>query len=135
MKCPQCSDILITLEFDRIEIDYCPRCEGVWLDSGELALLLAREGGSALVGTFRPVSGKERKRTCPICSRAMKKILAGGNGSILLDECPDHGLWFDRGELKKTLAAGCSGIREEGREDSLTRLLDEIFVPCGEESR
>ncbi len=38
MKCPQCGDILVTLEFDRIEIDYCTRCEGIrlppWKKSG-----------------------------------------------------------------------------------------------------
>lgn len=134
MKCPQCSDILVTLEFDRIEIDYCTRCEGIWLDSGELELLAAKESGSdALLGRFTPAGSKENKRSCPICSKAMKKVLAGGEDPVLLDQCPKHGLWFDRGELKKALAAGCSDAPE--KDSALARLLDEVFVPCSEESR
>jgi Zn-finger nucleic acid-binding protein len=37
MKCPTCvgTDLLMT-ERMGIEIDYCPKCRGVWLDRGEL---------------------------------------------------------------------------------------------------
>ncbi len=43
MKCPSCSgaDLLIT-DRQGIEIDYCPRCRGVWLDRGELDKLIER---------------------------------------------------------------------------------------------
>lgn len=43
MKCPVCPDAVLTMT-DRqgIEIDYCPRCRGVWLDRGELDKLLER---------------------------------------------------------------------------------------------
>ena len=133
MKCPQCSDILLTLEFDRIEIDYCPGCRGVWLDAGELGILLERDGNEALLlsapGTVR---WKEKKRACPICSRGMEKVLMTGS-DVLLDECPAHGLWFDGGELSKILEAGCGDRGEEDRADGLARLLDEIFTPGKEE--
>jgi Zn-finger nucleic acid-binding protein len=37
MKCPNCSTIdLHMTERKSIEIDYCPKCRGVWLDRGEL---------------------------------------------------------------------------------------------------
>jgi uncharacterized protein len=36
MICPSCSsDMNIANRFG-VEIDYCPRCKGVWLDRGEL---------------------------------------------------------------------------------------------------
>lgn len=42
MQCPiDGSDLLIT-ERQGIEIDYCPRCRGVWLDRGELDKLIER---------------------------------------------------------------------------------------------
>lgn len=43
MKCPQCTatDLAIA-ERQGIEIDYCPRCRGVWLDRGELDRLIER---------------------------------------------------------------------------------------------
>ena len=37
MKCPNCSTIdLHMTERKGIEIDYCPKCRGVWVDRGEL---------------------------------------------------------------------------------------------------
>jgi len=43
MKCPNCKEVDLTLaERQGVEIDYCPRCRGVWLDRGELDKLLER---------------------------------------------------------------------------------------------
>jgi len=36
MKCPNCDEVLVMSERQGVEIDYCPRCRGVWLDKGEL---------------------------------------------------------------------------------------------------
>jgi uncharacterized protein len=37
MKCPTCTSVdLLMTERQGIEIDYCPKCRGVWLDRGEL---------------------------------------------------------------------------------------------------
>jgi Zn-finger nucleic acid-binding protein len=36
MKCPVCSVELKMMDRQRVEIDYCPKCRGVWLDRGEL---------------------------------------------------------------------------------------------------
>ena len=42
MNCPVCSTDLRAVDRQGVEIDYCPRCRGVWLDRGELDKLLAR---------------------------------------------------------------------------------------------
>jgi Zn-finger nucleic acid-binding protein len=43
MQCPVCSDTsLMMTERQGIEIDYCPRCRGVWLDRGELDKIIER---------------------------------------------------------------------------------------------
>ena len=37
MKCPNCINVDLHMsERHGIEIDYCPKCRGVWLDRGEL---------------------------------------------------------------------------------------------------
>lgn len=41
MNCPIDGDTLMMSERQGVEIDYCPRCRGVWLDRGELDKLLA----------------------------------------------------------------------------------------------
>lgn len=127
MKCPECSSVLVTLEFDRIEIDYCPGCEGIWLDSGELGTLLEREEGDGLLVTATShARRKEKKRRCPICTKGMEKVHMADSG-VLLDSCPGHGLWFDAGELGKVLETACAPGDGQDRADSLVRLLDEMF--------
>ena len=48
MHCPHCPDTALQMS-DRqgIEIDYCPKCRGVWLDRGELDKLIERASTQA----------------------------------------------------------------------------------------
>ncbi|MCE3047261.1 zf-TFIIB domain-containing protein [Helicobacter kayseriensis] len=47
MKCPVCieNDLLMS-ERSGVEIDYCPKCRGVWLDRGELDKIIANSESS-----------------------------------------------------------------------------------------
>ena len=46
VKCPIDVDIdLVMTDRSGIEIDYCPKCRGVWLDRGELDKIIERAGG------------------------------------------------------------------------------------------
>src|SRR6187402_1517722 len=42
MKCPLDGSELAMSERHGIEIDYCPKCRGVWLDRGELDKIIDR---------------------------------------------------------------------------------------------
>jgi Zn-finger nucleic acid-binding protein len=42
MDCPHCSVPLVMSDRQGIEIDYCPKCRGVWLDRGELDKIIER---------------------------------------------------------------------------------------------
>lgn len=43
MKCPVCVETdLVMSERQNVEIDYCPKCRGVWLDRGELDKIIER---------------------------------------------------------------------------------------------
>lgn len=43
MNCPVCKDSsLVISERQGVEIDYCPKCRGVWLDRGELDKIIER---------------------------------------------------------------------------------------------
>ena len=49
MYCPNCpEERLLMTERNGVEIDYCPKCRGVWLDRGELDKLLERATELAL---------------------------------------------------------------------------------------
>ncbi len=105
MKCPVCKISTTAVEFDKIELDYCPACRGIWFDRGELELLLdtlTRGAARDLVDSLmhRPaLNASEKSRKCPICRRTMRKIDIGSGREILIDACNyGHGLWFDGGE-------------------------------------
>ena len=42
MQCPIDQETLMITDRQGIEIDYCPKCRGVWLDRGELDKLIER---------------------------------------------------------------------------------------------
>ena len=125
---------MIVLELESVEIDYCLSCSGIWLDAGELELLLENSDGEKFLlaslataaniqenclrqllekfsQSFRKSlyfpKGQEKKRKCPICRKPMQKVNCGTAQKILLDKCSaHHGLWFDRGELENILRDG-----------------------------
>lgn len=106
MKCPVCNEEMIVLELDSVEIDYCYSCGGIWLDEGELELLLENaEVKDKLLASFSIVKRtKEKKLPCPICHKKMEKVYLGKEKNIVLDRCPKkHGLWFDKGELAEVI--------------------------------
>jgi Zn-finger nucleic acid-binding protein len=56
MKCPKCGESLKARSFQKIEIDQCSGCGGIWLDAGELESVAEKEGGSWL-GKFWQKNG------------------------------------------------------------------------------
>jgi len=46
MKCPIDGSDLVMTERQGIEIDYCPKCRGVWLDRGELDKIIERSASA-----------------------------------------------------------------------------------------
>ena len=42
--CPACGAAMEIRDRHGVQIDLCPHCRGVWLDKGELDLLLERSG-------------------------------------------------------------------------------------------
>lgn len=44
MQCPVDQTELVMTERQGVEIDYCPKCRGVWLDRGELDKIIERSG-------------------------------------------------------------------------------------------
>lgn len=95
---------MVTLELNDIEIDYCMECQGIWLDAGELELLLGEpKKAKDMLNSFKIESeSTEKVRKCPICYKKMQKIVVGSSKpKLMIDKCrKGHGLWFDKGELE-----------------------------------
>lgn len=128
MDCPVCNDSpMITLELDNVEIDHCFKCLGIWLDAGELEMLLDdHQKAENLLNQLKPAQKyPEKSRKCPICLKQMNKIaVISDKSEILLDKCSkNHGLWFDKGELPNILSS--AGL-DPGHK--IQQLLSEIFA-------
>ena len=46
MLCPVCKVDLLLSEKQGIEIDYCPKCRGIWLDRGELDKIVEKSASA-----------------------------------------------------------------------------------------
>ncbi len=123
MKCPVCKDTMIIIELNEVEIDYCSSCSGVWLDAGELELLMDEDADTDnLLSSFHiDEDHPEKSYKCPICYKKMNKVYVGENKDVLIDKCPaDDGLWFDEGELKDVLNLA-------SEESHVVHLLNDLF--------
>ncbi len=109
VNCPACKSEMIVVEREKVEIDYCLACRGLWFDADEIRLLAeSLTPGAALpeVADLPLVASKEAVRSCPRCDVPMEKAAVVVEPQVVIDCCPrGHGLWFDRGELGKAFDA------------------------------
>jgi Zn-finger nucleic acid-binding protein len=109
--CPKCDAPLFILHFNGIDVDFCDRCRGLWLDAGELEALLTRTGARAddPLLHFQQQPGTQptgRSHLCPRCDEPLREITVASHAGqpLTLDRCPrGHGLWFDADELTQLL--------------------------------
>ena len=60
MNCPACNVPLAMADRQGVEIDYCPRCRGVWLDRGEIDKIVERE-----LAAYGPMTRREAAPPAP----------------------------------------------------------------------
>jgi uncharacterized protein len=124
MICPVCNSEMIIQELHQVEVDHCLGCHGIWLDQGELEMLLAGDDQQdPLIASFKVAVTHEKPRKCPICKNQMEKLHAGDDRNlVMIDQCSKkHGIWFDAGELHHLLESS------ETPETKIISLLKEMF--------
>lgn len=57
MKCPKCGGDLVERDLKHVKVDQCTECEGVWLDKGEIEMLMHTEEGSSVSRVIRDLLG------------------------------------------------------------------------------
>ncbi len=139
MICPACHSSTIVVEHKKIELDYCPKCQGIWFDAGELELLLAAAGIESpkplldtMLGSADAITS-EKERKCPICRRKMKKANIDEGSKVIVDVCrSEHGIWFDGGEvgsLMKSLVG--KAARKESPQQEMADFINTVFKSPG----
>ncbi len=112
MICHRCNSKMEKSQMDGVLIDKCINCNGVWLDAGELEMLVYEERKTQfqILTETKIENIQEGNRlitnvnACPKCQQTpLLKIYEHG---VELDQCLHcKGIFFDDGELKKILTA------------------------------
>jgi Zn-finger nucleic acid-binding protein len=113
MDCPRCNLLLADAEYEGQQVQFCGTCWGYWMTRSQLDQIVGAamyRFGSEEVRTVADVlrsdgdanrQGTERDKVrCPVCSGEMKQGNFRRDCPVRVDECDQHGLWLDTGEIK-----------------------------------
>jgi Zn-finger nucleic acid-binding protein len=104
---------LLRSEIGGAVLRQCSRCGGAWLGREAFEHLVeGREERATFLDALpepaaqAPVQGalEFSYRPCPSCSRLMNRSNYARVSGVIVDSCRDHGIWFDRDELRRVLA-------------------------------
>jgi Zn-finger nucleic acid-binding protein len=99
LHCPGCGEVLDTAG----RTDRCPACDGAWVNEDALVGMLQERTSALIFLPWQPraADSSDKERKCAACSKPMQWV---NLGSVKLDRCAEHGVWFDRDELAALLA-------------------------------
>ena len=110
--CPDCEIPLQTVRVDTgagvFAIERCERCYGLFFDVGEVQAFLDASVAPAFAVNLREIALINQERgavrpvryiKCPECGTLMNRVNYGTRSGVVVDQCKDHGMWLDNGEL------------------------------------
>ena len=113
MDCPRCRLLLADAEYEGQHVHFCGTCWGYWLTRSQLDQIvtgLTYRFSEAETQTIADTlgsegdanrQGSEREAVrCPVCSVEMNRKAFKSDCPVQVDECAQHGLWLDTGEIK-----------------------------------
>ncbi|MGD9202305.1 MAG: zf-TFIIB domain-containing protein [Chitinispirillia bacterium] len=114
--CPKCKIELVPKFFRKEELDICPKCNGLWLDTLEFETLTSPKDiynddsvDSVFIQEPTEVKCPDPYHECVRCNNIMNRVNFKRISGILIDICCDHGVWLDDTELirlRSFIAAG-----------------------------
>ena len=115
MECPRCHVDLKVEQHKGIEIDRCPRCEGLWLDYPELDQLEDTAFDKDELKGMMEYNPRPSDINCPKCGNRMTTFNYRAY-NLPIDTCKDeHGYWLDKGEDTRVIELMKQRIKDLGR--------------------
>ncbi len=110
LACPRCNSVLHAKLVKKHLVDVCRDCGGVWISHKLFDKLLQNEPLDSTSALGKPINQYAKLKQhpirylpCPECNTTMNRYHFMERSNIILDECSQHGLWFDRHELAAAL--------------------------------
>jgi len=124
MLCPTCQlSLKVGLEGNG-EVDFCEKCQGMWVDNMEERHVLdlkpqvfTADELKRLHKYYHPLGKIDPVRyiPCPVCRQLMYRKNWGGHSGVMVSKCEQHGTWFATKEqiekIQEYIASG--GIEYE----------------------
>lgn len=105
-RCPRCDRDLVAESIGPNQVERCHECHGVWIAAAEFNELLGDlDRREAVRARERARPGEEPVGylACPRCREIMARRNFGRTSGIMVDTCKKHGIWLDRGELRRVV--------------------------------
>lgn len=112
MNCPVCSEKMKAIERLGVEVEICPGCKGIWLDSGELDKLLALDDGEDAPQDAPDEDATDIPAEAPAKPAPAKDAKRGSVYDPIPDEIPAEYKHQDRSrfrDMAKNVGAGAGG--------------------------
>jgi Zn-finger nucleic acid-binding protein len=113
MDCPRCGLLLAGTEYEGEQVHFCSTCWGYWLTRSQLDQITSSakyrfgKGEAQTIAESLHSDGDTNRQgsehiavRCPVCREEMRKKTYTTNCPVQIDECDQHGLWLDTGEIK-----------------------------------
>lgn len=128
LLCPRCGTALASAGYT----ERCKACDGAWIGEDALVGILQERTSTMVFLPWQPreADAAESGRTCAVCRKALLPVSLG---TIALDRCADHGVWFDAKELAallheaKQFAADPDSSKDRSEGGSFLDALAKLF--------
>jgi Zn-finger nucleic acid-binding protein len=129
LPCPACSIGMPPRQVGGVGVNECLTCHGLWAPGESFDLLVSRaidarqHATPAELHALKPrVTGSNpahqgvQYRNCPECDGPMARRNYRKKSGIIIDTCPEHGVWLDADELEQIAGFILGGAAGEGIE-------------------
>jgi uncharacterized protein len=100
MNCPKCQQHSLREKYvsgANLNVDYCPKCKGIWFDGGELEQAMPVADPHLHI----PPNAVRLKAPCPRCAKPLYTF-PYPQTRVTIEMCKAcRGLWLDAGEFKQ----------------------------------
>jgi Zn-finger nucleic acid-binding protein len=109
-----------------VPLDECAGCGGLWIQAEAFNRICNdREAQAAAIAMQLPLAVSQDDRVryvkCPRCSQLMTRKSYAYRSGVVVDICREHGIWFDRDELRRIVefirAGGLELARQREKEE------------------
>ena len=131
LQCPKCCSKLELVSYRGKSINKCTSCHGLWLDLENFQILTTEHdvnNDPNISGLYKKGSWNDELKyiKCPRCKNIMNRKNFADISGIIIDECSNHGIFLDAGELKRIREFIAGGGLEKASDKKLGQHTEQL---------